>query len=82
MSWKLGTDQSRPSKRAKRIRIIIPWETVYDYQNKSERQRKNDDEKLMQFIRSNLENFEPNHDNPMVGPPEVKWIAGPRVLNS
>jgi len=83
VSWKLGTDPSRPSKRSKRIRIIVPWETVDDYQNKSELQRKNDDEKLFQFIKANLENFEPNHNNPIeMGPPEVKWIAGSGVLNS
>jgi hypothetical protein len=56
---------------------------VGDYQNKTEIQQKNDDKKLVEFIKANLENFESNHDKPIeVGPPEVKWIAGSGVLNS
>ncbi|MCK9375964.1 MAG: hypothetical protein M0P73_07430 [Syntrophobacterales bacterium] len=83
VSWKLGTDSSRPSKRSKRMRIVVPWETVTDYQNKKKLQQKNDDKKLVQFIKANLENFDPNHDNPIeVGPPEVVWVAGSGVLNS
>jgi len=83
VSWKLHTDLSRPSKRSKRIQIIVSHEAVEDYQNKSERQQKNDDEKLTQFIKLNLENFEPNHDSPIeVESPEVKWIAGSHILNS
>jgi len=83
VSWKLHTDPSRPSKRSKRIIIIVPLEVVEDYPNKTERQQKSDDEKLIQFIKLNLENFEPNHDSPIeVVPPEVKWIAGSNILNS
>lgn len=83
VSWKLGTDPLRPSKRSKKIRIVVPWETVGDYQHKTELRRENDDEKLIQFIKANLENFDPNHENPIeVGPPEVKWVAGSGVLNS
>jgi hypothetical protein len=83
VSWKPGTDPSRPSKSSKRIRISVPWEAVGDYQNKTEIQQKNDDKKLVEFIKANLENFESNHDKPIeVGPPEVKWIAGSGVLNS
>jgi hypothetical protein len=83
VSWKLHTDPSRPSKRSKKIRIIVSREAVEDYQNKRERKQKSDDEKLIQFIKLNLENFEPNHDSAIeVGPPEVKWIAGSNILNS
>lgn len=83
VSWKLGIDPSRPSKRSKKIRIIIPFDTVDDYQNKSRRQQENDDRKLIQFIKLNIQNFEPDHDNPTgMEPPEVKWIAGSNVLNS
>jgi len=84
VSWKLGTDPSRPSKRSKTIRIIVSEEAVEDYLKKSERQRENDDEKLVQFIKSNLENIDPNHDNPIHLPrPEAPpWIAGRDILNS
>jgi len=81
--WELDTDPSRPRKPSKTIRIIVPWRVVLNYQDKSEGQRKNDDKKLIKFIKSNLENFEPDHENPMsVPPPEVQWIAGTVVLNS
>jgi len=83
VSWKLHSDPSRPSKRSKKIRIIISHEAVADYQNKKERDQRNDDEKLLQFIKMNLENFEPSHDNPIeLGPPEVKWIVGTSIFNS
>lgn len=83
VSWRLGTDPSRLSKRSKRIRIIVTEEAVEDYQEKSKQKQKNDDYKLVEFIKSKLENFEPNHDKPIeVGPPEVEWIVGSAVLNS
>ena len=83
VSWKVGTAPSRPSKSSKPIRIIVTEEAVEDYIEKSERQQQDDDEKLVQFIKSNLENFDPSHDNPIeIGPPEVKWIAGSNILNS
>jgi hypothetical protein len=81
--WELDTDPSRPRKPSKTIQIIVPWETVLDYQNKSDGRQKNDDKKLIQFIKSKLENFEPNHANPMsVPPPEVRWIAITSIMNS
>lgn len=84
VSWKLGTDPSRPSKRSKTIRIIVSEEAVEDYLKKSESKRENDDEKLVQFIKSNLENFDPNHDNPkhLPRPEAPPWIAGRDILNS
>jgi hypothetical protein len=83
VSWKLGSDPSRPSKRSPNIRIIVSEEAVEDYQEKSERQKKKDDERLVQFIKLNLASFDPNHDNPIgVRPPEVEWIIGTTVLNS
>ena len=81
--WELGTDESRPRKPSKTVRIIVPWETISDYQNKSADGQNNDDNKLIHFIRAKLKAFEPDHENPRSAPPpEVEWIAITDVMNS
>ena len=83
VSWRINTDPERPNKRSKTIRIVVPEETIDDYENKSDTVRAQDDEKLKQFIAGSLKKFDPNHDAPKDMPcPEVKWVAGSNVLNS
>jgi hypothetical protein len=81
VSWIINTDPSRPNKPSKTLRIIFPWETIIDYQEKTEQEQKSADGKIIKFIKSNLENFAPNHDNPrnMIAP-EVQWIVRTDVI--
>ena len=81
--WKVGTDPDRPNKMSKTIFIIVPVETARDYANKTDAQRQSDDNKLLEFVKSQLASHDPDHDNPKEGlPPAVKWVAGSNVLNS
>ena len=83
ISWKITTDPQRPNKRSKTIRIVVPEETIDDYENKSVVASKSDDEKLKRFILDSFKMFEPDHDTSKEMPrPEVKWIAGSGILNS
>ena len=84
VSWIISTDPSRPNKPSKTLRIIFPWETINDYQEKTKQWQKSADGKIIKFIKSNLENFDPNHDNPIhLSRPEAPpWIAGRDILNS
>lgn len=81
VAWALDTgDPVRPKKASKTLLIIIPWETIIEYQEKPERQ-KSADAKIIQFIKKNLDNFDPNHDNPMnVEPPVVKLTVLNEIL--
>ena len=72
--------QFAPKKASKTLWIIIPWETIIEYQGKPERQ-KSADAKIIQFIKKNLENFDPNHDNPRnVEPPVVELIVPKEII--
>lgn len=74
VAWALDTgDPVRPKKASKTLRIIIPWETIIEYQGKPESWQKSADGKIIQFIKKNLENFDPNHNNPRnVEPPVME----------
>ncbi len=81
--WKVGTDPDRPNKMSKTIFIIVPREAASDYANKNDAQRQSDDIKLLEFVKSNLANHDPDYDNrKRVVPPKVEWLAGSNVLNS
>jgi hypothetical protein len=81
VAWALDTgDIVRPQKASKTLWIIIPWETIIEYQGKQERQE-SADEKIIQFIKKNLENFDPNHDKPRnVEPPIVELIVPKEII--
>jgi len=81
--WKVGTDPDRPNKMSKTIIITVPREAASDYANKNDDQRRSDDTKLREFVKSKLANHDPDHDNPKDSkPPKVEWLAGSNVLNS
>jgi hypothetical protein len=83
VSWKIGTEPDRPNKMSKTIFIIVPDEIADDYSNKNDAKRQSDDIRLYEFVKSNLANHDPDHDNPRdVPPPALEWIAGSEVLNS
>jgi len=82
-SWKVGTDPDRPNKMSKTILIIVLAETADDYANKNDAQQQSDDMRLQEFVKLNLANHDPDHDNQReVSPPVVEWVAGSNVLNS
>ncbi len=82
VSWELGNDPERPSKKSKTIVIIVSRETIDDYLTKSQARQNIDKKKLAAFIATHLHEFDPDHDNPVgVLSPEVEWIINSDVLN-
>jgi hypothetical protein len=80
VQWIITTDQSRPKKPSKILRIIFPGETIDDYQ-KNPGLQKRADEKIIQLIKQNLENFELDHDNPRSATaPVVEWVISTNVI--
>ncbi len=65
VDWKLGTDQSRPNKRSKKLRLIISEETIEDYKNiVNDDHRISFDQKIVSFITDTMDHFDPEHDTP------------------
>lgn len=81
--WLLGTDENRPNKRSKLIRLKISEEAIEDYKLKSQVQQDSDDKKLYAFVKHQLDLHDPEHvktaDQPV---PEVEWLVTTNVLNS
>ena len=74
VNGKIMSDESRPNKPAKRIRIIISQETVEDYAEAPKRSQDIFDEKLIKFIKTKVESFDPEHDKgPGLTPPDELW---------
>lgn len=62
IDWKLKNDPARPNKKSKKIRLIIPEETIADYRDTNEGPRKKYDQQLIKFVGQTLVHFEPDHD--------------------
>lgn len=82
VAWAFDTDDPiRPIKASKTLWIIIPWDTIIEYEGKLQSWQKSADEKIIQFIKKYLEDFDPNHDNPRnVEPPIVELIVPKEIL--
>lgn len=82
VSWRLGTDPARPSKRSKTVRILIEEEALDAFRQANESQRGYSVTRLRAMLARRLELFDPNHDTPMgVEPPIEKWTIGTVELN-
>jgi hypothetical protein len=78
IDWKLGTDKSRPNKRSKKIRLIIPEETIEDYFNIVNDDHKTTfDQKLISFITATIDTFDPEHDTPYGASTPIETIHLP-----
>ena len=83
VSWLLPTDD-RPYRLSKQIRLVITRKALYGYFEKDEHNRREQDEqKVTEWIRKQLQQFDDDHEEPRgQPPPEVDWIIGTEVLNS
>lgn len=77
--WKINNDPNRPNKPSCRIRIIIPHEAINDVhyeQNKDKVKIK-----FSKFIETKLQNFNPDHNEPVSSPPIEEWLVESIYLN-
>jgi len=76
VAWVFDTDNPvRPKKVSNPLNIIIPWDTLIEYQGKPENWTNNADEKIIQFIKKNLEKLDPKNMEPMelIVPKEILY---------
>ena len=75
ISWKIGTDPTRPNKRAKKIRIRIGEENIEDYLALSNSKQASADTSFVNCIQEKYRNFNPEHDTPYgQSTPIEEWI--------
>ncbi len=81
ISWKVGTDPKRPSKRSKTIRLVIDEEALEDYAAAPAGQREIADARLVEHLTEQLMRFDPDHHAPLgQDPPIVLWTIGTATL--
>ena len=82
VSWKPGTDPSRPGKRSKTVRIHIDAAAMDVFRQADESQRAYSLARLKPLLARRLELFDPDHDAPPgTEPPIEKWNIGTLELN-
>ncbi len=81
ISWTLGTDPRRPSKRSKTIRLVVEEDARVDYAAAPPGQRRMADARLEEHLTQQLMRFDPDH-RALVGhePPVVLWTIGTVTL--
>ena len=77
IDWKLRNDPSRPNKRSRLIKVVIPQEVI---------DRCDDVKKaglrFKEIIEDRLSSFHPDHNSPRCGsPPRDEWIISTFDVN-
>jgi hypothetical protein len=81
ISWKLGTDAERPSKRSKTIRLVVEEEALLGYAEAPPGQRQMADARLQEHLTEQLTRFDADHGAPLGRePPIVLWTIGAATL--
>ena len=77
ISWRLGTDQTRPAKRSKTIRIAIEADAMDEYSAAPLEARQLADGRLARHLQEQLLRFDPEHRAPLgQAAPLVRWSIG------
>ena len=74
VGWKLKNDQNRPNKKSRKLRLIIPEETIEDYREAADGSKRSYDQKLILFMKKTMNNFEPDHNTPYGQPRPVETV--------
>jgi hypothetical protein len=81
ISWKLGTDPGRPSKRSKTIRLVVEEEALLDYADAPPGQRHMADARFQEHLTEQLLRLDPDHEAPFGREsPIVLWTIGTVTL--
>jgi hypothetical protein len=81
ISWRLGTDPERPSKRSKTIRLVVEEEALLDYADAQKGHRQMADARLQEHLTEQLMRFYPDHGASFgQEPPIVLWTIGTVTL--
>jgi hypothetical protein len=81
ISWKLGSDPTRPGKRSKTIRLVVEEEALMDYGEAPIGQRRLADARLEEHLNEQLLRLDADHDSALGRePPVVLWTIGAVTL--
>jgi hypothetical protein len=81
ISWRLGTDPERPSKRSKTVQLTISQEALDDYARAPEGQKQASDARLERHLAERLTGFDPEHQAPLGHePPIERWLVDTMTL--
>src|ERR1700735_2778622 len=64
VTWRLKSDDFRPSKRSRMVRIVISEEAMEDYVRGSDGARLVSNARFISWLNRQLEKFDPDHDAP------------------
>ncbi len=82
VSWKLGTDPTRPNKRSKTVRVVVSEEAVEDYERGSAGERLAADWRFERWLLRRLRGFDPEHQAPLGHEPQAEaWVIETVELN-
>jgi hypothetical protein len=82
ISWRLKSDDLRPNKRSRMIRIVIEEEAIEDYAAGTDGVRLASDARFASWSKRHLDKFDPDHDAPLgVEPTPVSWTLNTIELN-
>ena len=82
IDWKFQNDSENPTKRSKKIEIIIKEGAIEDYLDKNKKDRELSDIMLKEFIYEQYNHFSSNYDiSTSQYVPKEKWLISGDVLN-
>ena len=82
IDWKLQNDSENPTKRSKKIEIIIKEDTIENYLDKNKKDRELSDIMLKEFIYERYNHFSSNNDICTTQyVPKEKWLISRDVLH-
>lgn len=80
VSWNLNNDPERPNKKSKTIILNVSNELLQDIPNLPEAQQRSAMNRIQSYLRSNLEDFDPDHNEPHGAPsPSVTWVVNSTI---
>lgn len=62
IDWRLENDPHQPSKRSRKIQIVIQEDAIDDYLDKNKAERELSDIKMKKWISERYNDFNPDHD--------------------
>jgi len=82
IDWRLDNDPHQPSKRSRKIQIIIREKAIDDYLNKNKDERELSDIKMKKWISERYNHFNPDHDgHTSTFVSTDKWLISGDVLS-
>ena len=75
IDWRLQSTQAKPSQFSRLIKIMVTESVLADYFKLNPVKRGKADQKFFEFVRQQLQHFDPHHNTPLGDvPPQEEWV--------